>query len=81
MRVQVEIPDPILVQGSDSIVLCVGDSMDTVVVHGDGTIVVKGNGGGASSFTVDTKKVLRDLRRAIVKPQRVSGLQAGGWLS
>lgn len=65
MKVQIELPDMIVLNRRDSIDLIVGHGMDRVTVHGDGKIVVHGNGGGAKSFIVDVPTVLRELRDAV----------------
>jgi hypothetical protein len=65
MKISVDLPNQIRLDGRDSINLIVGNGMDCVTVFGDGRIVVQGNGGGAASFVVDVVAALRELRGAV----------------
>lgn len=65
MKITVDIPDQISLGDKDSITLIVDGMVASVTVHGNGKIEVRGNGGGAASFTVDVRRTLENLRDTV----------------
>jgi hypothetical protein len=64
--VSIELPKVLTVQGRDSIGLAVGNGMDSVIINGDGTIVVTANGGADPvSFSINIRKMLEELREGV----------------
>jgi hypothetical protein len=70
MDITVSLPEPIVLENySDAVKLIVGPGMDSVTIHGNGDIYIRGNGGGACAYKINVPELLRMTSLAILREQ------------
>lgn len=63
----VELPDFIKIERGQSVSFFVGTTQDIVTLDYNGNVTVRGNGGGAASFTINILDLLKHVENSPVR--------------